>query len=70
MNFPEVLVVGDVSSTLYVTLQLDMGRWFGDNHGAGLDPTYASNGNVSQIDKSIRDSFRIFKDGNRDGFPP
>lgn len=67
--FPTALVVDDTPSTVNVTLQLDLGQWFVGNNGADLDPTDLSNGNVAQIDKSIRDSFRAFEDTNRDGFP-
>ena len=67
VTFPSVLVVEDLPSTLNVTLQLDTALWFVDNHGAQLNPTDTSNGNVAQIDQSIHRSFRVFRDTNRDG---
>lgn len=67
---PEDLVIdGTETGPLNVTLIIDMSNWFFSKDGELLDPTSESGGNRSRIDKSIRESFRIFKDRDRNGRP-
>lgn len=67
VDFDEDIVIDESTVDVNVTLLVDVSTWFQDDNGNELDPTDASGSNTSQIDKSIRESFRIFKDNNKDG---
>jgi hypothetical protein len=68
ISLPEDLVIdGSETEPINLTLLVDLDAWFVGNGGQELDPNSTSNGTISQIDKSIRDSFRLFKDRDRDG---
>ncbi len=62
------LVIDETTSDANVTLQLDMASWFTDRAG-DLDPTDDQPSNVAAIEKSIRDSFKAFRDDDRNGLP-
>jgi hypothetical protein len=57
-------------ATLDVTLDIDLSGWFVD-HEAGrlVDPADALDGHSyeSMVEQNIRQSFRVFRDGNHDG---
>ena len=67
VDFDEDIVIDESTVDVNVTLLVDVSTWFQDDNGNELDPNDASGSNTSQIDKSIRESFRIFKDNNKDG---
>lgn len=67
VDFEEDLVVDETTGDINVTLLVDVSTWFKDRDGNDLDPTDDRSSNTSEIDKSIRESFRIFKDNNKDG---
>ena len=63
----DLVIDGTEIDPINLTLMVDVNDWFVGNGGQDLDPTATQSGATSQIDKSIRESFRIFKDQNRDG---
>jgi len=67
VDFEEDLVIDETMFDVKVTLLVDVSTWFMDGDGNELDPTDDSASNTSRIDQSIRESFRIFKDNNKDG---
>lgn len=55
---------------LPLTLHVDVSGWFANAAGTGLvDPAQAAEGQPleSQVEQSIRESFRAFRDGDADG---
>ncbi len=69
VDFESELVIEEITADMNVTLLVNVSTWFKDDDGNELDPTDDTSSNESMIDKSIRESFRIFKDNNRDGQP-
>ena len=67
VDFEEDLVIDENTGDANVSLLVNLSEWFVDRNGQVLDPNDTSKGNESRIDKSIRDSFRAFRDNNRDG---
>lgn len=67
VDFEEDLVIDETMVDVKVTLLVDVSTWFMDDDGNELDPTDDSASNTSRIGQSIRESFRIFKDNNKDG---
>jgi hypothetical protein len=62
------VMVGNAAGEKHnVTLQVDVNRWFRGHNGETLDPRDPRHDN--DIDRNIRNSFRAFKDDNRDGRP-
>ena len=60
------LVVSDQNNSVNITILIDVSKWFIDpQSGATLDPTYPQNENI--IDDNIKDSFKAFKDNDKDG---
>ena len=59
VTFEEDLEIESGGGDVNVILEVDLATWFTD-----LDPMDTSASNTSMIDKSIRESFRIFKDNN------
>lgn len=51
------------------TLTVDFSQWFVGPSGEDLDPTDDSEQNRAAIDKSIRNSFRLFQDEDEDAEP-
>lgn len=69
VDFEADLVIDENTGDVNVTLLVDVSTWFVDESETFLDPFNTSGSNTSAIDKSIRESFRIFKDKNKDGQP-
>lgn len=62
------LVVDETTEDANVTLQTDLSIWF-TNGTLELDPLDVQPSNVAAIEKSIRDSFKAFRDDDRNGTP-
>lgn len=60
------LVIDETTADANVTLQVNLASWFTDRTG-DLDPTDNQPSNVAAIEKSIRDSFKAFRDDDRNG---
>ena len=65
VNLDPGLAVSDTTTSVNVTLSVDLNRWFVDKDGNPLNPTDA--GDENDIDDAIRRSFRGFEDNDRDG---
>jgi len=63
---PDLVVEDAFAGPLNVALQVDVSRWFTDRDGNTLDPRNASERTASEIDRSIRESFRAFPDRDND----
>jgi hypothetical protein len=50
-----------------LTLLIDVGSWFKDSSGNAIDPTNSQN--ASTIENQIKQSFRVFKDDDKNGVP-
>jgi hypothetical protein len=64
-TFPHPIAVGAATDPVNLTVQVDVAKWFVDKSGATLDPTVPAN--QATIAQNIRQSFRAFRDNNRDG---
>jgi len=62
---PDLVVDENSAPEINVALSVDLNTWFIDRDGNQLNPF--DENNESKIDKTIRDSFRAFKDDDRDG---
>jgi hypothetical protein len=62
------LLIDESTVDANVTLQTDLTTWFNGGNGE-LDPTDTQPSNVAAIEKSIRDSFKAFRDDDRNGLP-
>jgi hypothetical protein len=62
------LLIDESTVDANVTLQTDLTTWFTGGSGE-LDPTDTQPSNVAAIEKSIRDSFKAFRDDDRNGLP-
>lgn len=69
MDFVPALVVADTVSNINVTLKVDLAGWFSDGAGSLVDPATASKGGANDhlVRDNIKDSFRAFRDDDRDG---
>ena len=65
LSFPNNLVITESAKT-NVTLKVNPYTWFISN-GVYLDPTDTANEN--DIDNNIKDSFKAFKDDDKNGIP-
>jgi hypothetical protein len=61
---PLALTSGNGSN---LTLLIDVSSWFKDSSGNAIDPT--SSANTSSIENQIKQSFKVFKDDDKDGTP-
>ncbi len=63
------LVVADSMQLVDVTIKVDLSHWFSNGSGGLVDPASALHGqpNEDLVKENIRDSFRAFRDDNRDG---
>jgi hypothetical protein len=63
------LVVADSMQTVDVTIKIDLSHWFSNDAGGLVDPASALQGqpNEDLVKDNIRNSFRAFRDDNRDG---
>ncbi len=66
VTLDSLLEIDDLTLAANVTLRVDMSTWF-LNGVVELDPTDSQASNVAAIERSIRDSFRAFRDNNEDG---
>jgi hypothetical protein len=64
---PPLVVTGDTPANL--TVRIDIAKWFVDESGSLVDPASADKGGSHEnlVRDNIRDSFRAFEDGDRDG---
>ncbi len=63
------LVVADSTTNVDLTLRVDIHAWFADGAGGLVDPATANHGGLNEqlVRDNIRDSFRVFRDGDHDG---
>ncbi len=63
------LVVADSTSSVDVTIQVDVAAWFQDGAGGVIDPGTANKGGANDqlVEDNIKDSFKAFRDENHDG---
>lgn len=68
IDFRPAIVVTDSTLNVDVTIRVDVANWFRKN-GALIDPSTANKGgaNANDVKDNIRDSFRAFRDSNKDG---
>jgi len=62
---PDLVIDENSAPEINVALSVNLNTWFIDRNGNQLNPF--DENNESKIDKTIRDSFRAFKDDDRDG---
>ncbi|MBL7994599.1 hypothetical protein JNM05_04435 [bacterium] len=67
VNIDPALIIADSIGTANLTLAVNITNWFSDGDGGYLDPTDVNASNVSAIENTIKESFRGFKDNDRDG---
>lgn len=69
MEFDPPLVIADAVTNVDVTIQVDLTGWFADGAGGLVDPGTANKGgpNDHLVRGNIKDSFRAFRDDDRDG---
>ena len=67
--FATPLVVAESMQNVDVTIKVDVSNWFSNGAGGLVDPTTGNKGgeNENLVKDNIRDSFRAFRDDNRDG---
>jgi hypothetical protein len=63
--FDPALTVG--TAPVNITVQVDMSKWFLDRSGAVINPATTDPVQQAQIAQNIRQSFRAFRDNDRDG---
>lgn len=63
------LVVADSSSSVSVTIKVDVSNWFSNGAGGLVDPATGNKGgaNANLVKDNIRDSFHAFRDDDHDG---
>ena len=63
------LVVADSLTNVDVTISVDVSGWFADGLGGLVDPATGNKGGANDqlVENNIRDSFRAFRDDDRDG---
>lgn len=66
---PDLVVNDSLAGPLNVAMQVDVTEWFFDRNGNALDPADTSERNMNAIDRSIRESFRVFPDHDHDRHP-
>jgi hypothetical protein len=68
IDFQPPIVVADSNLNVDVTIRVEVANWFRVN-GALIDPATANKGgaNANDVRDNIRDSFRAFRDNDRDG---
>lgn len=67
VNIDPPLVIADSIGVANLTLAVDVSNWFNNGLGGKLDPTNVNANNVAAIENTIKDSFRGFKDNDKDG---
>ncbi len=67
VNIDPPVIVADSVGIANVTLAVNVDNWFSDGVGGYLDPTDTGASNVAAIENTIKDSFRGFKDNDKDG---
>lgn len=63
------LVVADSMQNVDVTIKVDVSKWFSNGAGGLVDPNSGLKGEANEdlVKDNIRNSFRAFRDDNRDG---
>lgn len=63
------LVVADSMQNVDVTIKVDVSKWFSNGAGGLVDPNTGLKGEANEdlVKDNIRNSFRAFRDDNRDG---
>ena len=69
MDLVPPLVVADSTQNVDVTIKIDVSNWFSDGAGGLVDPATAGKGGDHEnvVKQNIKNSFRAFRDDNRDG---
>ncbi len=69
MEFDPPLVIADSVTNVDVTIRVDLTGWFANGAGGLVDPATANKGgpNDHLVRDNIKDSFRAFRDDDRDG---
>lgn len=69
MEFNPPLVITDAATNVDVTIRVDLTGWFANGAGGLVDPGTANKGgpNDNLVRDNIKDSFRAFRDDDRDG---
>jgi len=65
----ELVIDGLTPGPINITLQIDLDRWFTSTNGSVLNPADDSRANRTAIERTIEDSFRLFRDTNSNGRP-
>ena len=69
MDLIPPVVVTDSTTNVDLTINVDISTWFSDGAGGVVDPNTANHGgaNDNLVKDNIKDSFRAFRDEDRDG---
>lgn len=67
INIDPPLIVADSIGAANLTLAVNISDWFYDGDGGYFDPANTSSNNVSNIENTIKNSFRGFRDNDKDG---
>ncbi len=69
MDLVPPIVVADSVTNVDITIDVDLSNWFSDGAGGLVDPNSGNKGgsNDSLVKDNIKDSFRAFRDDDRDG---
>ncbi len=69
MDLVPPIVVGDSVTNVDITIDVDLSNWFSDGAGGLVDPNSGNKGgsNDNLVKDNIKDSFRAFRDDDRDG---
>lgn len=69
MDLVPPIVVADSVTNVDITINVDLTNWFTDGAGGLVDPNTGNKGgsNDSLVKDNIKDSFRAFRDDDRDG---
>ncbi len=69
MDLVPPIVVADSVTNVDITIDVDLSNWFSDGAGGLVDPNSGNKGgsNDNLVKDNIKDSFRAFRDDDRDG---
>lgn len=69
MDLVPPIVVADSVTNVDITIDVDLSNWFSDGAGGLVDPNTGNKGgsNDNLVNDNIKDSFRAFRDEDRDG---
>ena len=69
MDLIPPVIVADSTTNVDITINVDISTWFSDGAGGLVDPNTGNKGgsNDNLVNDNIKDSFRAFRDEDRDG---